>query len=246
LRWIYVQDHAARFLALAAVTALALAGVIFFLSDPARGFAIGAIPVAFGGIGWLITNRAGYPDRHPNSLPHERLEGVEASGEPGQPGWDPFSGERTLAPADPFELPQQPRRDAAPTQETASRPSDTEPGNATDPQKTRVKRRPWDDEPAGAGAATAVAKRTSPAGPEPARGEARASQSPATPRQTRAELAPAEAARRSATGRESRPRNEAGDSAAGAAVGPPQEPLTPAEAAVQAAKAAKSKRRRQG
>ena len=178
LRWIYVKDHPRPFLALVAVTVLALAAVAFSLSDPARGLSLGAIPVAFGAVVWALTNRAGYPDRDPASLPHERHEAesaadqstptVEAEGADGE--WDPFAGQRksvaaTAAPADPFEQSTNhpPTTDpAAPSdrrkgpsgkttltsRETEPERAESAPAVAREPQVRKTHPRRWDDKPA--------------------------------------------------------------------------------------------------
>jgi hypothetical protein len=155
LRWIYVQDHARLFLALAAMAMLTLAGVIVFLSDPARGLTIGAVPAAFGAIVWALTNRSGYPDRDPTSLPHERQPVANDGPESEASGWDPFAGQRGSIPVtdspdpdtsgDPFAEPE-----AEPEMVETGAPGAAIPDEPTSEQASSQKRphrRPWEDGP---------------------------------------------------------------------------------------------------
>ena len=92
LRWIYVKDHAPLFVALAALFVAGLVSSALLVPDPARGLLLGILPTAFAIVVWALTNRAGYPDRAPASLPHQRTEGSQE--EPEAAGWDPFDRER--------------------------------------------------------------------------------------------------------------------------------------------------------
>jgi hypothetical protein len=103
LRWIYVRDHAPLFAALAVALVVGLIGAIVLVSDPARGLLAGILPTGFGIVVWGLTNRAGYPDRTPETLAHERSGfGADGSTEDRE-RWDPFEGQRrAIASGDPF------------------------------------------------------------------------------------------------------------------------------------------------
>lgn len=115
LRWIYVKDHALLFSALVASLLLVLVAVAGLADDPVRGLLLGALPALFGVLVWVLTSQAGYPNRQPDTLPHERpetpveppapklrparkpiavAETVDDVAIDEGPAWDPFAGER--------------------------------------------------------------------------------------------------------------------------------------------------------
>ncbi|MBT8248177.1 MAG: hypothetical protein KJN73_10180, partial [Acidimicrobiia bacterium] len=91
-------------LTLKLVVGLILAAVV--VGDPARGLLLGILPTAFVFGVWVLTNRAGYPDRAPETLPHQRLP-LEGEEDGAVSAWDPFEGERMVVrEANPERAPQ--------------------------------------------------------------------------------------------------------------------------------------------
>ena len=166
LRWIYVQDHARLFIALGALTLLAIIAAGILLSDPARGLAFGAVPVIFGGVVWILTNQAGYPNRDPESLAHERPTALEPAAPTtdnapaGAEQWDPFAEQRmaappspaaetATAPGDPFEQPPQlgDTPEGKPPATTSGRRPPNGEDEPTPEPPAKLRPRPWEDEP---------------------------------------------------------------------------------------------------
>lgn len=99
LRWIYVMDHAPLFAALTALFVISMVAVVFLVGGVVGDVMLGAVPTLFAVAVWAITNNAGYPNRDPVSLPHQRPEIPAESG----PAWDPFAGQRkAVVGGDPF------------------------------------------------------------------------------------------------------------------------------------------------
>jgi hypothetical protein len=90
LRWIYAKDHAPLFSGLALLFVLAMVVAAVVATDPTRGLLLGVIPILAALVTWALTNRAGYPNRGPVSLPPER----PTTGGPPVETWDPFERER--------------------------------------------------------------------------------------------------------------------------------------------------------
>lgn len=93
LRWQYVGNHLALFGALLLIFAGAMAAATAFLDDPARGLAVGAIPMLFALILWATTNAAGYPQRG-SDLPIEERSPIEGTVPDSAPTGDPFAEPR--------------------------------------------------------------------------------------------------------------------------------------------------------
>ncbi|NNL98080.1 MAG: hypothetical protein HKO63_07735 [Acidimicrobiia bacterium] len=101
-----MKDHAPLFamLTLALVAGFVLVAVV--VGDPARGLLLGILPTAFVFVVWALTNRAGYPDRAPETLPHQRVP-LEGEEDGAVSAWDPFEGERMVVrEANPERAPQ--------------------------------------------------------------------------------------------------------------------------------------------
>lgn len=99
LRWIYVMDHAPLFAALTALFVISMVAVVFLVGGVVGDVLLGAVPTLFAVVVWAITNNAGYPNRDPVTLPHQRPENPAGS----EPAWDPFAGERkAVVGGDPF------------------------------------------------------------------------------------------------------------------------------------------------
>ena len=101
LRWIYVKDHALLFVALTAVSIAALLIAVVLVDDPARGLLLGITPTLFALLVWAFTNRAGYPDRVPETLAHQRTSPTDGQPAGEVSAWNPFELDRPISPAAP-------------------------------------------------------------------------------------------------------------------------------------------------
>jgi hypothetical protein len=147
----------------------ALVSTVLLVGDPARGLLLGITPTLFALLVWALTNRAGYTERVPETLAHERTAATVAPGEVS--AWDPFERDRPVS----LEASPAPTGgDSATTPSETTAPDDEPERPATGPgQKTTSKATRHSDpngpgqqmqKPATAGKAEAVAKRPTPSG----------------------------------------------------------------------------------
>jgi hypothetical protein len=100
LRWIYVKDHAPLFAALTVVFVAALVIAAILTTDPTRGLLLGILPTLFALVVWALTNRAGYPDRFPQTMAHHRAP-FDANASTELNAGDPFEPAPTVREANP-------------------------------------------------------------------------------------------------------------------------------------------------
>ena len=216
-----MKDHAPLFamLTLALVAGFVLVAVV--VGDPARGLLLGILPTAFVFGVWVLTNRAGYPDRAPETLPHQRLEGEEDGA---VSAWDPFEGERMVVrEANPERTPQgdgpfipppsQPKRPPDTPTGGSSASATSEPTTTEDPRTETALKPPTTKQTATAKNKTAPkppARQTqagtsdspsSPSKPDSTPSNPERSAAPDTPDEVSERLTPAEAAKRDAVNR---------------------------------------------
>jgi len=154
LRWIYVKDHALLFVVLAAASVAVLVLAVLLVDDPARGLLMGITPTFFALLVWAFTNRAGYPDRVPETLAHQRTTPTDGEPPDQVSAWDPFELDRPVSP-EPQQKPEQPT--TGPKQETTRKA--TRPSEPNGPGQQKQKRKP-----AASGKAETVAKQPTPSG----------------------------------------------------------------------------------
>ena len=171
LRWIYIKDHALLFVALTAVSIAALVIAVLLVDDPVRGLLLGITPTLFALLVWTFTNRAGYAERVPETLAHQRMTPTDGDPAGEVNAWDPFELDRPVSP----EAPPAPTGSTSATTPPETTAPDAKPGRpAPGPKhgKTgKTARHPdpggpehQEQKPATAGTAGAVAKRPTPSG----------------------------------------------------------------------------------
>lgn len=258
-----MKDHALLFSGLAVLFVFAMVVAAVVATDPTRGLLLGVIPILAALVTWALTNRSGYPNRAPVSLPHER----PATGDPPVETWDPFERERpTLTepepaplaqtePGDPFdakaEATSKPSGDTAPPNPTEA-PSSMEAKDKQESRSTRAELTP----PVEKASATRTSKkrrRQKPASP-PAAEQSASKPPPAAPTEPGPETegasekpAPAKGQRnRRASSPGSSPEPESSDSSPEPAADSetPHESLSPAEVAIRDAEARKRRKRK--
>ncbi|MBT8192549.1 MAG: hypothetical protein KJP22_04040 [Acidimicrobiia bacterium] len=218
-----MKDHAPLFamLTLALVAGFVLVAVV--VGDPARGLLLGILPTAFVFVVWALTNRAGYPDRAPETLPHQRVP-LEGEEDGAVSAWDPFEGERMVVrEANPERAPQgdgpfipppsQPKRppdtptvgsSASATSEpttTEGPRSETAPKPPTKKQTATAKKETAPKPPARQTQAGTSDSPSSPSKPNSTPSNPERSAAPDTPDEVSERLTPAEAAKRDAANR---------------------------------------------
>lgn len=142
-----MKDHALLFSALLAVFVAAAFAAALLANDPVRGLLLGMVPMLLALVVWALTNRAGYPNRVPDTLAHERTPLASSANEAGDeaPTWDPFQNERH--PTQPgSEGAQPPAVSGDPFSPAKSAPAGEKPTSPSVPDRPGTKKAPQSKE----------------------------------------------------------------------------------------------------